>query len=144
LARNILKETCIVYLISVAQASAKLSEDPFGEFPLLDCVSTYWPYHLNEAEHHDQVLARYLAVAFSQRSFDLTLPQGGLGDERGYILANELRFICSRGSPCEQCTRISLGSQQALIPRFNDLNVSQLELLGTFVIPGTEFYPSLL
>jgi hypothetical protein len=104
-ARNILKETCMAYLLSVTPALAQLREDPFEEFPLLRYVSTYWRYHLTGAELHDQILARHLAATFAQGSFESTLTQGGArDDERDYQLANELGGRCSSGSPCQQCT----------------------------------------
>ena len=142
---NVLKEICMAYLLYVAQASAQFREDPFGEFPLLRYVSTYWPYHLTGAEYHDLILARHLAFAFSSSPFELTITQSRIrDDDRGYLLANELHVICSRASPCEQCTRISLKRYQTLIPLFIDYSASQFEQLDYFLIPGIEFYPSLL
>jgi hypothetical protein len=145
LAHKVLKETCAAYLLSVAQAFTRFREDPFEEFPLLSYVSTYWPYHLNGVEHHDLVLVRHLAVAFSQGSLESLLTQSVMqDDERGYLLANELLGLCSRGSPCEQCTRISLKRYQTLVPYFNDSSPSQPDRLGTFLISGTEIYASFL
>jgi hypothetical protein len=118
------------------QAFSQFREDPFVEFPLLCYVSTYWPYHLNEAEHHDEVLVRHLAVAFAQGSFELILTEAGSReDEKDFLLANEFRVRCSRSSPCEQCTQLSLRINQALMPCFNVSGMPQLLLLATFCGP---------
>jgi hypothetical protein len=142
LAHKVLKETCAAYLLSVTQAFAQSRADPFNEFPLLNYVSTYWPYHLSEAEHHDQVLARHLAVAFAQGSFELILTEAGFReDERDFLLANELRVICSKSAPCGQCMELALRRNQALVPYFNVSGTSQLQLLATFVVLHIKILP---
>ena len=140
LAHNMLKEACMAYLVYVAKAPSVRRQDPFHEFAFLHYVSTCWPYHITD-EHHDEVLARHIAVTLSQGSLGINLIQEGIMGNKGYLLANELRFTCSSGSPCEQCTRLSLRRQWALLRRFNDSNVSQLESLSIFLVPGTEFFP---
>ncbi|CZR62743.1 uncharacterized protein PAC_12640 [Phialocephala subalpina] len=132
---NMLKEACMAYFVYVAQAPPPPTQDPFHEFALLRYVSTYWPYHMAGVKRHDEVLVQYLAVNIFQNSLGVSLEQGVIGDNKGYFLANELRFPCSRGSPCEQCARLSLRRQWALRPCLDDCIGSQLDSRHHFLVP---------
>ena len=135
-AQSVIERACVAYFIHVAQASSLFTQLPYGEFTLLDYVASYWPYHMLVVGGHDEVLFRYLTINLFRNSPRVSLIRGGTGDDDSYTLANELPFPCSRGSPCVQCTRLSLERQYALLSSSNNPTTFQPELLFQFLVPG--------